>query len=199
MTMADTVAVMNQGRIEQLGAPQELYDAPRTAFAANFLGQSNLVPGTVVERGEILAVQAFGQVLAVPAAKVGTTSDRVILGVRPEKLHLSPAGEQPPAGRNVLTGTVTDRSFVGVSTQYLITMPWGQEIIAFEQNLTVGARPVRGDEVVLSWDPEHTFGLDGSDDLTAGIDGDLRDVGPWTAADAAQGLAPVPGATGTRG
>ena len=51
MTMADTIAVMNSGRIEQMGAPQEIYDTPHTAFAANFLGQSNLIPGEVVERG----------------------------------------------------------------------------------------------------------------------------------------------------
>ena len=73
MTMADTVAVMNEGRIEQMGAPQAIYDTPRTAFAANFLGQSNLFPGVVVGRGDVVTVRAFGQTVVLPAAKEWTT------------------------------------------------------------------------------------------------------------------------------
>ncbi len=190
MTMADTIAVMNQGRIEQLGAPQEIYDTPRTAFAANFLGQSNLVPGNVVRRGDMVTISAFGQEFSLPAVNVATSSDKLIVGVRPEKLALHRSGEQVSAGRNSLTGVVTDTSFVGVSTQYLVATPWGQELIAFEQNMTSGDRPAVGSTVTVSWLPEHSFGLDGSDDLNAGIDGDVREVGFYSAADAVAGVAP---------
>lgn len=192
MTMADTIAVMNSGRIEQLGAPQEIYDNPVTAFAANFLGQSNLVPGRVVERGERFVIRAFGQTMVVPAQRMHTESDTVIVGVRPEKLALHRPGEAVPSGRNSLTGVITDASFVGVSTQYLVAVPWGQEIIAFEQNLAAGARPGVGDTVTMSWDPEHTFGLDGGENLNAGIDDELLEVGPYNATDAESGLAPTP-------
>ena len=192
MTMADTIAVMNSGRIEQLGAPREIYDTPRTAFAANFLGQSNLVPGEVADRGDTVVVRAFGHALSVPAERVATASNKVIVGVRPEKLHLHRAGAEVPAGRNTLTGVVTDASFVGVSTQYLVALPWGQELIAFEQNATTGDRPMVGETVAVSWEPNHTFGLDGGEDLNAGIDDELLEVGPYTASDAEAGLAPTP-------
>lgn len=191
MTMADTIAVMNRGRIEQLGAPQDIYDAPLTAFAANFLGQSNLIPATVTGRGDQVSVSVFGETVVVPRTRMGTSSDRVIVGVRPEKLHLHRDPAAVPAGHNRLAGTITDVSFVGVSTQYLVVLPWGQELIAFEQNLSVADRPVRGQSVVLSWEPGHTFGLDGGDDLTAGIDRDVREVGAWTAADVVAGTAPA--------
>jgi spermidine/putrescine transport system ATP-binding protein len=192
MTMADTIAVMNAGRIEQMGAPQEIYDNPVTAFAANFLGQSNLVPGQVVERGDLVTVQGFGQVMRLPADRLSTTSDRVIIGVRPEKLHLHRGGDAVPEGHNTLGGVVTDASFVGVSTQYLVAMPWGQELIAFEQNMRSAERPSVGETVTVSWDPGHSFGLDGSDNLNAGIDDELLEVGPYTATDAEAGLAPTP-------
>jgi spermidine/putrescine transport system ATP-binding protein len=192
MTMADTIAVMNSGRIEQMGAPQEIYDTPHTAFSANFLGQSNLIPGQVVERGDTIAVRAFGQVLRLPAAKLSSTSDRVIVGVRPEKLHLHRVGTDVPSGHNVLNGVITDASFFGVSTQYLVATPWGQELIAFEQNMSSGSRPAVGETVQMSWEPSHSFGFDGGDDMNAGIEEDLLEVGHYTAADAAAGVAPTP-------
>ena len=93
MTMADTIAVMNSGRIEQIGAPQEIYDTPRTAFAANFLGQSNLIPGeVVVGRGDMVTVRAFGQVLTLPAAKL--SSD-----LRPGDRGRPPGEAAPAPGR----------------------------------------------------------------------------------------------------
>ena len=192
MTMADTIAVMNSGRIEQMGAPQEIYDTPHTAFAANFLGQSNLIPGKVIERGEQVTVRAFGQVLTLPAEKLNSTSDRVIIGVRPEKLHLHRAGAQSPEGRNTVSGVITDASFFGVSTQYLVATPWGQELIAFEQNMSAGDRPRVGETVEMSWEPSHSFGFDGGANVNAGIEEDLLEVGHYTAADAEAGVAPTP-------
>ena len=192
MTMADTIAVMNAGKIEQLGAPQDIYDMPRSAFAANFLGQSNMVPGEVVERGDMITVKAFDRTFRLPADRLATDSDSVILGVRPEKLKMHAPGEEVPSGHNILDGVITDTSFVGVSTQYLVASPWGQEIIAFEQNLSAARRPRVGDRVTLSWEPVNTFGLDGSDDLNAGVDREVRSVGYYTASDAKAGVAPVP-------
>lgn len=170
MTMADTIAVMNAGRIEQLGSPEELYENPATTFVANFLGQSNLVVGTVASKGEVVAVEAHGHRLTVPVARCRAASDAVIVGVRPEKVALLAAGAEAPADRNVLTGgVVTDASFIGVSTQYLVKMPWGQELSVFEQNM--GKEIFRpGTEVSLVWDPSQTFGLDGRQDIEAGAD-----------------------------
>ncbi|MDI5965294.1 ABC transporter ATP-binding protein [Streptantibioticus silvisoli] len=171
MTMADTIAVMNSGRIEQMGSPADLYENPGTTFVANFLGQSNLIPGTVEGvRGDVVTVTAHGQRLTLPADRCRTDTGAVILGVRPEKVRLAPAGSALPPGVNALAGgVVSDASFIGVSTQYLVRLPSGEELAVFEQN--TGCEIQRpGTEVVVHWDPSQSFGLDGSQDIEAGAD-----------------------------
>jgi spermidine/putrescine transport system ATP-binding protein len=171
MTMADTIAVMNHGVIEQLGAPGELYENPQTTFVANFLGQSNLImTGVTGSSDGTVLVDCHGQKVGVDATRSHTTDGRGWLGVRPEKIFASVAGSEDHAGGNVLTGgRVTDVSFVGVSTQYLVAMPWGQEIMVFEQN-TGQRSPFRnGDEVDLAWSRAHAFLLDAGQDAHAGM------------------------------
>jgi len=161
MTMADTVAVMNRGAIEQLGTPEELYDLPRTAFVANFLGQSNLFTGQVVSSaGEAIVVDAAGTRIAVPAKRAQRHSGAVTVGVRPEKLVLHTEAPAPATGRNLLgPGRVTDVSFTGVSTQYLVAIPGLREVVVFAQNMVFGPVVGEGAEVWVSWDAEHGFGL----------------------------------------
>jgi spermidine/putrescine transport system ATP-binding protein len=91
MTMADTIAVMHHGRVEQLGRPEELYERPRTEFVAGFLGVSNLLRGTVTGPDRVRI--AAGDELNV--ALGGRTGD-VAIGVRPEKLRLGPPSPRPP-------------------------------------------------------------------------------------------------------
>ena len=168
MTMADTIAVMNEGRIEQMGSPADLYDNPKTAFVANFLGQSNLIKGSIESNGsESLVVNLFGQKVAVPRARSSARDSSILVGIRPEKLRISP--ETSSASGNVLTGgIIEDVSYIGVSTQYQVLMPWGQELMVFEQN-DDGVPPIdKGDRITLSWEPVFTFGLDGSEDANAG-------------------------------
>ncbi len=166
MTMADTIAVMNQGIIEQLGDPAELYERPSTTFVANFLGQSNLLPGTVAgSDGDDLVIDVEGTRLRLPRARCASREGRVWFGVRPEKLVIA-TGAVAAQG-NQLTGTVTDASFTGVSTQYLVRLPWGQEITVVQQN--DGSAPLRpGGEVTMQWAPEHGFALDAAQDAHAG-------------------------------
>jgi len=174
MTMADTIAVMNGGRIEQQGSPGDLYESPSTTFVANFLGQSNLVRAAVAgTAGEDLLLDVHGQRLAMPAARRRSGEVDLLIGVRPEKIRLAPAGEvQSGDAENVVPGgVVTDASFTGVSTQYLVRMPWGQELMVFAQN-TGGGVVAPGTTVDLRWDPVHTFGLDGSGDERAGVQHD---------------------------
>jgi len=170
MTMADTIAVMNQGVIEQMGAPAELYDAPATTFVSNFLGQSNLVKATVLGKdGDQVVVDAQGSRLGAPAARARRTEGQVWVGVRPEKVFLATSGSESGEGRNLLAGgRVSDVSFIGVSTQYLVRMPWGQELTVFEQNSGARGGFRIGDEVDLHWTPEHTFLLDADQDAHAG-------------------------------
>jgi spermidine/putrescine transport system ATP-binding protein len=171
MTMADTVAVMNAGRIEQMGHPADIYELPRTVFVANFLGQSNLIEGQQIDtQGDELVVEAHGVKFAVPKSRSSASTSSVIVGVRPEKITVKDAHDAGlvPTHHNVISGTVTDVSYTGVSTQYLIRSAWGQELTVFEQNVVVGDRCEVGDPVVMHWEPIHTFGLDGSSDIHAG-------------------------------
>jgi spermidine/putrescine transport system ATP-binding protein len=172
MTMADTIAVMNAGVIEQKGDPLELYEHPSTTFVSNFLGQSNLVAGRVLETNpERLLIDVEGTKLVAPSARARSTEGSVWIGVRPEKVFLAHTGTETDDGSNALRdAVVTDVSFVGVSTQYLARLPWGQELMVFEQN--TGARESfrPGDHVDLHWMPDHTFLLDATQDAAAGVE-----------------------------
>ncbi|MEU1279525.1 ABC transporter ATP-binding protein [Streptomyces sp. NPDC005805] len=176
MTMADTVAVMNGGRVEQLGAPQELYENPRTTFVANFLGTSNLIEAEVVgTAGEEITVSAGGGTLRLPKSRCpdgARTGGRLLVGIRPEKISLVPAdaAESVAAGRNTVTGRISDSSFIGVSTQYVVESPAGKGLEVYAQNVERQAGLVPGAEVVLHWNPEHTFGLDADQDISAGVE-----------------------------
>lgn len=170
MTMADTVAVMNHGLIEQMGPPADLYDNPATTFVSNFLGQSNLVEGSVAGRsGADLVVDVHGARVGAPVSRARRTEGRVWLGVRPEKVFLAHRDTETGDGSNVLPGgVVSDVSFIGVSTQYLVRMPWGQELTVFEQNTGAREQFRSGEEVDLHWLPAHTFVLDADQDAHAG-------------------------------
>jgi spermidine/putrescine transport system ATP-binding protein len=161
MTMADTIAVMNAGRVEQLGSPEQLYEHPTTRYVANFLGQSNCLDGAVEEvRGDTTVLADEGCRLTVPGRHGGPRS-RLSVGVRPEKTVAIPVDEHPDASlANHVPGAVTDVAFTGLSTQYLVRTPWGQEISVFEQNAGGGRRIAEGERVVVAWRPEHTFPLD---------------------------------------
>ena len=168
MTMADTIAVMNEGRIEQMGTPEDLYESPRTSFVANFLGQSNLVRGQIVgSDGDNHVVEVKGQKIALPKSRTFTNSNSVLFGIRPEKIDIDLENE-PGVGNILRGGKVVDVAFVGVSTQYQVEMPWGQELMVFEQNDGTTPMLELGDAVRLQWLPKFTFGLDGAQDADAG-------------------------------
>ncbi|HKX74478.1 MAG TPA: ABC transporter ATP-binding protein [Acidimicrobiia bacterium] len=155
MTMADTIAVMHGGRIERMGGPTEIYEDPRTAFVAGFLGASNLMGGSL--QGTTMALAAGATIHLTNGAAAGR-SGPVQVGVRPEKIRLHPPGDEtaPP---NRLPGKVTDASFIGVSTHYLVDTPEVGEVSVMVQNLD-DRRFALGEEVVVAWEPEHTFVLE---------------------------------------
>ena len=166
MTMADTVAVMNKGRIEQMGAPEELYELPKTVFVANFLGQSNLFLVSVVGgTDQALHTDLNGRRITLPRTRSQRDSGTITIGVRPEKLRLHTTAPAEDPGVNVLgPGRITDVSFTGVSTQYTVEAPEFGSVQVFAQNVEAGPVAHLGDSVWLSWLAEHTFGL--ADDPT---------------------------------
>ena len=152
MTMADVIAVMNNGRIEQLGTPLELYERPRTRFVAGFLGVSNLLPAAVVAESTVRLDD--GTILRAP---VPPGAGRVAVGVRPEKIALSGAHD------NKLAGVVAESAYVGVATQYIVETPTGR-LTVYVQNARPGAQGAApGDRVTLSWDPNSMFVVDATE------------------------------------
>ena len=162
MSMADTIAVMNAGRIEQAGSAADLYERPRTEFVANFLGVSNLIDGKLGRaEGGLTGIETHdGARLQVPSDRVGPhDTDSIRVGVRPEKITLRPANGAGHGDRNALRGTVVVAAFLGTSIQYVIRAAGGEELTVFAQNVD-GSEPDTfgpGREVRLTWNPHHTF------------------------------------------
>ena len=152
MTMADRIAVMNHGRIEQLGTPTELYESPATAFVAGFLGVSNLIRGTV--SGPDTVQLYSGSVVRVPPAALAGRTGEVAVGIRPEKIEL---GE---GHGNELAGTVVEQAYVGVATQYIVETDCGR-LTVYRQNASPGLNGAApGQRLTLSWSPDSTFVVD---------------------------------------
>jgi spermidine/putrescine transport system ATP-binding protein len=177
MTMADTIAVMNSGRLEQVGDPATLYEHPKSTFVANFLGQSNLLEATVTSRaGTTAELDVHGVNLRLPVDRLADGTSALWLGVRPEKLRLVGPTDGGGADDNRLTGVVTDASFTGLATNYLVRLPWGQELMVVQQN--DGSLPAaRGAQVTLGWAAEHGFALDADQDAHAGAQDQADDSG----------------------
>ncbi|MCH7872965.1 MAG: ABC transporter ATP-binding protein, partial [Planctomycetes bacterium] len=105
LTMADTIGVMNEGRIDRIGSPSEIYDDPRSMFVANFLGASNLMKAEVVDAAVGKVVLPGGTVILVPTEALPPDRSHVHVGVRPEKVFLRGAGADDPRG-NVIAGAI---------------------------------------------------------------------------------------------
>jgi spermidine/putrescine transport system ATP-binding protein len=172
MTMSDRLAVMRDGRIEQVGEPQEVYENPATEFVAGFLGASNLLEGRLgpPDGGFRTIELTSGEKVRVPAELVNGSRDRVKLGVRPEKIHIRGADATSGAD-NAIEATVMISTFVGVSNVYTVETRAGQRLQVYAQNLGTSEDrpPASGERVVLSWHPEHTFVVSPS---TEGADGE---------------------------
>jgi len=145
MTMADWIVVMNGGRIEQLGEPADLYEHPRTAFVASFLGVSNMLPGMVTGADSVRLES--GETLRVSPSILDGRTGPVAVGIRPEKLTIDGGGE------NRLAGEIVERAYVGVSTQYVVRTPMG-EVSVYVQG---AGSHVPGEKLELSFAPESTF------------------------------------------
>ena len=156
LALADRVAVMNEGRIEQIGTPEAIYSRPRTRFVAGFIGECNFLAGRVgAGSGTDVEFRSGTMVVRVPVTPPGPApGSRGTLAVRPEVLRILPAGEPPPAGANVATGTVREITYLGASRRCRVALVDGPELIVYQQN--VGPPHwSEGKAVVVAWDPVH--------------------------------------------
>ena len=145
LTMSDRLAVMNDGRIEQEGRPQEIYEQPATRFVAGFIGTSNLLAGRVGRvSGEHAVIEVSPDERIVlplrrasgPQGRTVGTGDEVELTVRPEKIVIT--GGPPGTDGSVLRGTVAEVVYLGTSTNFSVTTTTGADMVVFQQNSTSG-------------------------------------------------------------
>ena len=162
LTMADRIAVMEDGRIVQVDTPEGLYESPQSPFVARFLGDSNLFTGTI-ERAEAAVTLRDGDAAwAVPAAVVDglglTAGDEATIVVRPERMVLIPAaggGAAVPSGANVLSGIVAETVYLGVARKVVVQLDRGGTLhVRLEGEARVASAPETGSRVLVGWAPE---------------------------------------------
>jgi spermidine/putrescine transport system ATP-binding protein len=167
LTMSDRIAVMNDGLIEHLGSPREIYEHPATRFVAGFIGTSNLLTGRVsrVADGTAVIEVSPDERIVVPVGhRACGQGDEIELTVRPEKIALSAA--QPMSAGCALRGTVTEVVYLGTSTNFNITTSTGADVVVFVQNAAAtddaAADVHRGDAVWLAWEPQYSYAIGSS-------------------------------------
>ncbi|MFI6319535.1 ABC transporter ATP-binding protein [Nonomuraea sp. NPDC050556] len=147
LTMSDRIAVMNDGLVDQLATPREIYEQPASTFVAGFIGTSNLIAGTATEG--VLKISG-GRVL-VPGH-----DGEVTVTVRPEKIAIWT--EEQPGDLSSVRGTVTEVVYLGTYNNYTVCLADGAEITVFQQNAVDATTTAeRGDSVWLSWRPQHSY------------------------------------------
>ena len=159
LTMSDRIAVINEGKVQQLAGPTTLYETPANRFVAGFIGQTNVFSGTVeaadgdkvtLRTREGLRVEAVAREQAPP--KEGEESHAA---VRPEKVRFGESGD------NVSAAEVKQVVYLGASTQYIAELEGGGKLVLYQQNAFDAARPSEGDEVTVSWDARNCLVLGG--------------------------------------
>lgn len=143
ITMSDRIAVFNQGKIEQVGSPSDIYERPASSFVAGFVGTSNLVSGEIAKR---------------------TTGSAQTFSIRPEKIHLSSVNDKSAGDMISLDGVVRDVVYLGLYTRYLVEIEGGADLVVVEQNLrttSMDVLSVKGQKVSLSWHKDHISRIGG--------------------------------------
>jgi putative spermidine/putrescine transport system ATP-binding protein len=137
LTMSDRIAVFNEGKIQQVGTPSEIYERPASAFVAGFVGTSNLVSGEIARR---------------------LTGSDEMFSIRPEKIHLDTTNSEPSKDMLCIDGVIRDVVYLGLFTRYLVEIEDGSDIVVIEQNLKTTSMDVlaaRGQRVRLHWHRDH--------------------------------------------
>jgi spermidine/putrescine ABC transporter ATP-binding subunit len=152
LVMSDRIAIMNEGRIEQIGTPDEIYEKPINKFVAGFIGESNFIEGSVADRKDdrIILQMEDGSALSLHLDEDINVGEEVCLCIRPEKLFI--AGEDY-SSENILEGVVKEVIYVGETLRYKINIGKEKMINIREMSLRKSFRHKEGDGVKISWYP----------------------------------------------
>jgi len=165
LTMSDRIAVMNDGVIEHLGTPREIYEHPKTRFVAGFIGTSNLLTGAVssVRDGQAVILAGEGErVIVAIGQRPVSVGDELEVTVRPEKIRIS--RDAPGPAGSALRGTVTEVVYLGTATNFNVTTSTGADVVVFVQNASAADQEAsegirRGDDVWLSWETPYSYAI----------------------------------------
>ena len=157
MVISDRVAVLNRGRVEQVGTAEDLFRRPRTRFVAEFIGRTNLIDAVTTEPG----IAVCGSLRLRLASREAATTAPLVLSIRPHEIELMTAGRTVPAGANVLTGTVQRTSYLGDAVDYQVQVSGTDLVLRVTSPPPV--RVVAGDSVSLVVAPEACVPLAGDD------------------------------------
>jgi spermidine/putrescine transport system ATP-binding protein len=159
LTMSDRIAVMNEGRVQQVADPATLYELPRNRFVASFIGQTNVFSGTVESASGdrvTLRTRAGASIEAVAAeGDAAEAGSEAHAAVRPEKVRFGADGE------NSLPGVVKQLVYLGVSTQYIVQLEDGTTLVLYQQTVHDGSGPREGEGVSVTWDARNCRVLGG--------------------------------------
>ncbi len=162
MNMSDRVVVMRDGRFEQIGTPSEIYDTPKTAFTAQFIGTSNILEGVVSSVQDDCAHMALsdgGAAIASTAGRALTVGQKATFSIRSENVNYT---HTPQSGFS-LSAVVSENNYTGGMLRTVLRMHGGREIISVKQGIHADAGI--GEGVYLSWEPEHAWFVDTEDSL----------------------------------
>jgi spermidine/putrescine transport system ATP-binding protein len=158
LTMSDRIAVMNEGRVQQVADPTTLYELPKNGFVANFIGQTNVFSGMVESvNGERVTLRTRGgaRIEAVTHENGVEVGAQAQAAVRPEKVMFGNAGD------NVSNAEIRQIVYLGVSTQYIAELPDGTKLVLYQQNAHHSVGPSVGEEVSVAWDAQTCLVLGG--------------------------------------
>ena len=157
LALSDQIAVMNDGKILQVGTPSEIYDSPQNRFVADFIGTSNFLEGTLIsKKAVVLKTELPLKIVCTPNSALPLNTP-VTVAIRPERFNLrtTPASD----AANSLRGVIQDESYLGTTLQYTVQTDYPTPLITHQQN--TGAREThrfqRGDTVYLQWTPENAI------------------------------------------
>ncbi len=162
LSMSDRIAVMSNGKIEQLGEPREIYDRPSSAFVADFIGDMNFLHAVVVESGDGNFSADAGASIVIRGRGEGAPGERVRIGIRPERLVVHPY--TPRTGENVAAGDVITKMYLGDQLQIVARLANDVEVVVREQRAEAdrGLDDLHpGDRVTVQWDETAPFVLAG--------------------------------------
>lgn len=157
LMLSDTIAVMNRGRIEQFGSPEDIYRSPKTQFVADFMGMTNFLDGEIVDSDANSAkIRVGSAVFSAPTTQVMMAGQSVKLAIRPEKVVI---GDPLSPAAGSIDGRVRQITYHGNASRYVIDLASGEALIAL-QNVADDSPPAVGSLVSARWRPEdvHLFG-----------------------------------------